>query len=63
VLQVLIDIDYYKNRLQILALRPAPIQVRTAAAYRIVWRGRSAAGQQINFLAHPGTCGASYDLA
>ena len=26
-LQVLIDIDYYKNRMQILALRPAPIQV------------------------------------
>jgi hypothetical protein len=25
---VLIDIDYYKNRMQILALKPAPIQVR-----------------------------------
>jgi predicted O-linked N-acetylglucosamine transferase (SPINDLY family) len=25
--QVLVDIDYYKNRMQILALRPAPIQV------------------------------------
>jgi hypothetical protein len=25
--KVLIDIDYYKNRMQILALRPAPIQV------------------------------------
>jgi hypothetical protein len=26
-LQVVLDIDYYKNRMQILALRPAPIQV------------------------------------
>ncbi len=26
--KVLIDIDYYKNRMQILALKPAPIQVR-----------------------------------
>jgi hypothetical protein len=31
ILQVLIDIDYYKNRMQILALKPAPIQVAPSA--------------------------------
>lgn len=33
-LQVLVDIDYYKNRMQILALRPAPIQVEPPPRFR-----------------------------
>jgi hypothetical protein len=75
--QVLIDIDYYKNRLQILALRPAPIQVEpTSRCCAIFETNRfhftffcnkslpycglvSTADLQINFLAHPGTCGAA----
>ena len=47
---VLVDTDYYKNRLSILALRPAPVQV--GCPYRFL--GALAPADTSQFVAPPG---------
>ena len=49
-MDVLVDTDYYKNRLSILALRPAPVQV--GCPYRFL--GALAPADTSQFVAPPG---------